>query len=52
MADGEIAVVESTMGYHIIKKYPHTEKAYEKEENADWFSDFNSSIIEKFFTEE
>ena len=52
MADGEITVVKSTLGYHIIKKYPHTEKAYEKEENTDWFSDFNSSLIEKFFTEE
>ena len=52
MADGEIALVKSTEGYHIIKKYPYTEKAYEKEENADWFSDFNSSLIEQFFTEE
>ena len=40
------------MGYHIIKKYPHTDKAYDKEENTDWFSDFNSSIIEMYFTEE
>ena len=52
MADGEIAVVKSNMGYHIIKKYPHTDKAYDKEENTDWFSDFNSALIEKFFTEE
>jgi hypothetical protein len=40
------------MGYHIIKKYPHTEKAYDKEENNDWFGDFNDSLIEKFFAEE
>ena len=52
MEDGEIAVVKSTMGYHIIKKYPHTEKAYDKEENNDWFGDFNDSLIEKFFAEE
>jgi len=52
MEDGEIAVVKSTMGYHIIKKYPHTDKAYDKEENNDWFDDFNASIIEKYFTEE
>ncbi|MBQ8440898.1 MAG: hypothetical protein IJX19_09575 [Clostridia bacterium] len=50
--DGEIFMVKSTEGYHIIKKYPHTEKAYEKEENADWFGDFNSLLIEKLFDEE
>ncbi len=52
MEDGEIALVKSTEGYHIIKKYPHTENAYSMEENADWFSDFNDLLIEKLFNEE
>ena len=37
MKDGEVACVQSSYGYHIIKKYAHTENAYEKEGNEDYF---------------
>ncbi len=51
-ADGSVVLVESIHGYHIIKKYAHTEKAYEKEGNETWFENFNSDLIEKLFLEE
>ena len=35
--DGEVVCVQSSYGYHIIKKYAHTENAYEKEGNEDYF---------------
>lgn len=52
MGDGEITVVKSGLGYHIIKKYPHTDRAYEKAENEAWFSDFNTDLIDKLFQDE
>ena len=52
MEDGDVTVVKSTLGYHIIKKYPHTEKAYEKEENEAWFSNFYEELIDQLFQEE
>ena len=52
LEDGGVAIVESIYGYHIVKKYPHTEKAYEKEENATWFENFATDLVEKLFLEE
>ncbi len=52
MEDGNVAMIESIYGYHIIKKYPYTENAYEKEENETWFENFNSKLIEMLFLEE
>ncbi len=49
--DGKVYLVQSAYGFHIIKEYPHTEKAYEKEGNESWFSDFNTGLIEKYFSE-
>ncbi len=49
MEDGEIALVPSNFGYHIIRKYPHSQKAYEMEENKTWFEDFSSNLITKLF---
>ena len=39
---GEYAKIESEYGIHFILKYPLDEKAYEKEENADWFDDLDA----------
>ncbi len=50
--DGAVVFVESVHGYHIIKKYAHTEKAYEKEGNETWFENFNTNLIEQLFLEE
>ena len=39
---GEYARIESKYGIHFILKYPLDERAYEKEENADWFGDLEA----------
>ncbi len=39
---GEYAKIESEYGIHFILKYPLDEKAYEKEENTDWFGDLEA----------
>lgn len=52
MEVGEVTMIKSSFGYHIVKKYSHSEKAYEKEENEVWFENFSDSLIEKLFLEE
>lgn len=56
MKDGEVALVPSDQGYHIIKKYAPTESAYEKEENLDYFFndyfDFNNDLMEQLLLDE
>ena len=52
MEDGEIALISSNFGYHIIRKYPHSPKAYEAEENKTWFEDFSTNLITKLFLNE
>lgn len=44
---GEIRVVPSDFGYHIIMKYELEEGAYSDENNATWFDDFNSQLTGK-----
>lgn len=52
MEIGGVAIVESTSGYHIIKKYAFSDKAYDMEENkSGWFQDFNDLIINELFAE-
>jgi len=51
MEEGEICLVTSKFGYHLIRKYPHTEKAYDKEENEAWFDGFHGELVEKLFLE-
>ncbi len=52
MQDGEIALIPSSFGYHIVMKYPYTEKAYASETNTVWFENFNSALIEDMFLKE
>ncbi len=52
MQDGEVTMVKSGSGYHIIKKYAHTEKAYEKEANEAWFETFYEDLVESLFLDE
>ena len=49
MQTGEIELIKSPFGYHIIMKYDYTEKAYAKEENQTWFENFNKQLIESLF---
>lgn len=44
---GEIKVVSSDYGYHIIMKYDLEEGAYSDEKNAAWFKSFNQDITNK-----
>lgn len=49
MKVGEQRRVESEYGIHYILKLPLDEKAYEMEENSDWFTDFEQTgAIETF----
>lgn len=54
MEVGEIRMVKSEYGYHIIKKYPLEAGMWAKKENADLFSDLSSltaeAVKEEFFS--
>ena len=52
MQEGEVTMVKSNFGYHIVKKYAHTEKAYENEANEAWFENFNARLIDELFLAE
>ena len=49
MQDGDIGLVETDYGYHVIMKYRLDTGAYDKEENAEWFSDFGSGVVDWLF---
>ena len=52
MKNGEVAVVESASGYHLIQKCEFTEKAYDIEANKEgWFENFNELLINDLFSE-
>ena len=44
---GEIRVVPSDYGYHIVMKYELEKGAYSDENNSTWFVNFNSEITSK-----
>ncbi|MBQ7335244.1 MAG: hypothetical protein IJW92_02070 [Clostridia bacterium] len=46
---GDVLLIESTMGFHVIRKYENTEKAYEKEENEVWFENFEAGLSAEVF---
>lgn len=49
MAVGEVRVVEGDSGYHVIMRYELDAGKYENSEYAEWFSEFNDSLIDKLF---
>lgn len=49
MEIGEIAVYESEYGHHVIMKYELDAEKYSDSDYAEWFSSFNSSLINKLF---
>lgn len=51
MKSGDVALVPSSFGYHIIRKYEPTEKAYDMEENEAWFENFEDALSEKLLRE-
>lgn len=46
---GEIRLVESESGYHVIMKYALDSGRYNDGEYSAWFEDFNGNIISKLF---
>ncbi len=52
MDPGEIILVESASGYHIVMKYAHTEGAYDLEANEVWFSSFAADLSEAVLQEQ
>lgn len=50
MEVGEIAMVESSYGYHVVMKYELDTGAYSNEVNAEWFEGFNESVADMLFT--
>ena len=49
--DGDVIMVASPSGYHILMKCAPTEKAYELEANAVWFTNFVSGFTAEVFAE-
>ena len=49
MQEGEIRIVRSDYGFHVLKKYELDEGAYKDSVNADFFTDFNSNLMTDMF---
>lgn len=49
MKDGEVRTVTSEYGIHIVKRYELDQGAFANAKNADFFTDFNSSLVEYLF---
>ena len=49
METGEITVVESESGYHVIMKYELDKGKYADKDYAEWFTSFNQSLIDRLF---
>ena len=48
---GEVKVVESPYGYHVICRYAREDKAYDNEKYKESFSDFYAMLSDKLFGE-
>ena len=51
MEDGEIELVESEHGYHIVMKYALDDGKFGDGEYAEWFANFNTALQNKLFTD-
>ena len=49
MEVGEVRLVESDSGYHVVRKYKLDEGKYNDGKYAEWFTDFNANIIGDLF---
>ncbi len=49
MEVGEVALVESDYGYHVIMKYPVEKGAHSDKDNEDWFEGFEQGLTEQLF---
>ena len=51
MTVGEVRVIESPYGYHVICRYAREDHAYDNERYKESFSDFNAMLSDKLFGE-
>ncbi len=58
MEIGEIAIVQTEAGIHVVRRYPPESRAYANTDYAQWFSDsayavydFNGNLLDELFTE-
>ena len=49
--NGDVIMIPSPAGYHILMKCAPTDKAYELEANDVWFSNFASGLTALLFTD-
>ena len=49
MEVGEVKLVESDYGYHVVMKYPVEKGAYADKANEDWFEGFEQGLIDDMF---
>lgn len=49
MDEGDIEVVETKYGYHVIMKYDMIEGAYGESDYSIWFENFNTALITNLF---
>jgi parvulin-like peptidyl-prolyl isomerase len=49
MQEGEIRLIRSDYGFHVLKKYELDEGAYKEKVNADFFTDFNEKLMTDMF---
>ena len=51
MDDGDIEVVETEYGYHVIMKYGMLDGAYGESDYSIWFENFNTALITNLFSQ-
>lgn len=49
MKEGEIRLIQSDYGFHVVKKYELDEGAYKEKVNADFFTDFTKNLMTDMF---
>lgn len=49
MEDGELTLLETDFGHHVIMKYPLDNGKYADSNYSEWFASFNSSLVNKLF---
>ena len=50
MGNGEVKMVETQYGFHVVMKYEIEDGAYEDSENEIWFENFNSVLVTEVFS--
>ncbi len=46
---GDVVLLSSTTGYHIVMKYAHTKNAYTLDANQTWATTFHTELAEELF---